>query len=103
MIIGFNTLSKLRLGIIAETKVFFLGLKTGASDEQLLSIVRRIRDKETELLRQEGAVLDPDMWRILHNRLTNRNLKFVDPGDRYEKTFNMSVGNIHNRSRHLTK
>lgn len=80
---GFNTLSKLRLAIIAETKVFFMGLKTGASDAQLLSIIRRIRDKETELLKEEGAVLDPDMWRILHNRLMNRNLEFVDPSDRY--------------------
>jgi hypothetical protein len=79
MIGGINSLSPLRLSIIAETKVFLRGLKTGASNEQLRAIIQRIRDKERQLLHQEGAVLDPEMWRILYNRLINRNVKFVDP------------------------
>jgi hypothetical protein len=79
MISALYNLSALRVSIIAETKVFLRGLKSGATDEQLLSIVHRIRDKEAKLLQQEGAVLDPDMWRILHNRLRKRNMEFVDP------------------------
>ena len=66
------------MAIIAETKIFLRGLKSGASDEQLHSIVRRIRDKEHQLLREEGAVLDPTMWRILHSRLMNRKVEYVD-------------------------
>jgi hypothetical protein len=75
-----GNISSLRLAIIAETKLFLRGLSSGATDEQLQSIFRRIRDKEHELLQQEGAVLDPEMWRILHSRLRKRNLEFVDPG-----------------------
>lgn len=78
MFSAFDNLSTLRISIIAETKVFLRGLKTGATDDQLLNIVHRIRDKEQRLLHQEGAVLDPDMWRILHNRLLKRRVQFID-------------------------
>lgn len=81
MIGAINNVSPLRLAIIAETKVFLRGLKTGASDSQLLAIAHRIREKEQQLLHQEGAVLDPQMWRILHNRLINRAVGFVDPNN----------------------
>jgi hypothetical protein len=74
-----ENLSYLRLAIIAETKLFLRGLRSGATDDQLQTIIGRIREKEHQLLRQEGAVLDPEMWRILHSRLKNRNLEFVDP------------------------
>jgi hypothetical protein len=74
-----NNVSSLRLAIIAETKLFLRGVNLGASDERLKTIIRRIRDKEHELLQQEGAVLDPEIWRILHSRLKKRNLEFVDP------------------------
>jgi hypothetical protein len=74
-----GNISSLRLTIIAETKLFLRGVSSGATDDQLQTIVRRIRDKEVELLQQEGAVLDPEMWRILHSRLMNRNLELVDP------------------------
>jgi hypothetical protein len=79
MISRFGNLSELRLAIIAETKVFLTALKSGATDAQLIAIVRRIREKERQLLKQEGALLDPDMWRILHSRLVKRNIHFVDP------------------------
>ena len=78
MIRGLNKLSSLRLAIITETKVFLRGLKTGATDDQLLNIVHRIRDKEQQLLHEEGAVLDPAMWRILYNRLVKRKVEVVD-------------------------
>ena len=79
MVTALENLSALRVAIIAETKIFLRGLKTGASDEQLQSIAQRIRDKEQQLLHEEGAVLDPAMWRILHNRLIKRKVEFVDP------------------------
>src|SRR5580704_3617449 len=55
-----ENLSYLRLAIIAETKLFLRGLRPGATDDQLQTIIGRIREKEHELLRQEGAVLDPE-------------------------------------------
>jgi hypothetical protein len=79
MISGLNNLSSLRLAIIAETKVFLRGLNSGASEAQLQAIIRRIQEKEHELLQLEGAVINPEMWRILYNRLQKRNLEFVDP------------------------
>ncbi|HLX67572.1 MAG TPA: hypothetical protein VKR41_11270 [Puia sp.] len=74
-----DNLSSLRFAIIADTKIFLRGLDSGASDEQLRTIAQRIRDKEQQLLHQEGAVLDPNMWRILHSRLINRKVAFADP------------------------
>jgi hypothetical protein len=81
MISGLHNASPLRLAIIAETKLFLRGLNLGASETQLQTIIGRIREKEHELLHQEGAVLDPEMWRILHSRLKKRNLEFVDPNE----------------------
>ena len=79
MISAFDTnLSLLRQSILAETKVFLRALKSGASNEQLQSIAHRIREKEHRLAREEGAVLDPTMWRILHSRLINRKVEFID-------------------------
>jgi hypothetical protein len=79
MISRVDNLSSLKVAIITDTKIFLRGLDSGASDEQLRTIVQRIRDKEQQLLQQEGAVLDPDMWRILHSRLINRKVEFADP------------------------
>jgi|HubBroStandDraft_1064217.scaffolds.fasta_scaffold388619_1 hypothetical protein len=79
MISRVDNLSSLRFAIIADTKIFLRGLDSGASDEQLRTIAQRIRDKEQQLLRREGVVLDPNMWRILHSRLINRKVEFADP------------------------
>jgi hypothetical protein len=79
MISRVDNISTLKFAIIAETKIFLRGLKSGASDGQLRTIAQRIRDKEQQLLHLEGAVLDPDMWRILHNRMINRKVEFADP------------------------
>lgn len=78
MISVFDNLSSLRVAIIADTRVLLRGLQSGASDEQLGAIVRRIRDKEQELLHSQGVVLHPEMWRILHNRFNHRNIDFID-------------------------
>jgi hypothetical protein len=78
MINRVDNLSSLRLAIMADTKNFLRGLESGASDEQLRTIAQRIRDKEQLLLHQEGVVLDPEMWRILHSRMINRKVEFAD-------------------------
>ena len=80
MINRVDNLSILKFAIIAETKIFLRGLETGASDNQLLAIAQRIREKEQQLLHQEGVVLDPAMWRILHSRMINRKVEFTDSG-----------------------
>jgi|GEM_PF-4186073 hypothetical protein len=81
MISRVNNLSSLRSAIIADTEIFLRGLKIGASEEQLKAIFKRIREREQQLLHQEGVVLDPDMWRILHSRMIHRNLEFADPNN----------------------
>jgi hypothetical protein len=62
----------LRAEILDETKKFLIGLDSGASDETLNSILLNIKQKENELIQQEGSMLAPEMWQILHNRLANR-------------------------------
>jgi hypothetical protein len=76
-----DNISSLRLAIIAETKIFMRGLDSGASDEQLRTIAHRIRDMEQQLLHEEGAVLDPGMWHILHSRMINRKVEVADPNN----------------------
>ena len=73
-----NNLSSRRQAIIAESNVFLKALKSGASDKLLLAIIQRIREMEQQLARREGAVLDPMVWRIMYNRLKNRNVEFID-------------------------
>ncbi len=81
MINRVDNLSVLKFAIIAETKIFLRGLESGASDNQLRAIAQRIRDKEQQLLHEEGVVLDPAMWRILHSRMINRKVEFTDLAD----------------------
>ena len=55
-----------------ETKKFLLGLESGASTETLNSILLNIKQKENELIQQEGSMLAPEMWRLLQ-LLSRRN------------------------------
>lgn len=64
--------TELREAIIAESRLFLLGLETGVSDETLYGILRRLREKELQLLKLDGSMLDPEMWKIIHNCLANR-------------------------------
>lgn len=73
-----SDLKDLRSAIIADTKRFLLGLDVGASDELLTSILLEIRERELQLLKEEGAMLDPEMWKILHSRLAKRNKDIID-------------------------
>lgn len=49
-----------------------MALETGVSDDSLYGILRRLRERELELLRLDGSMLDPEMWKIIYNCLANR-------------------------------
>ena len=66
------TLKELRAAILFDFKRFLSGLDAGATDEQLLAILAQIREKELQLLKDDGSMLAPEMWRLLHSRLANR-------------------------------
>jgi hypothetical protein len=57
---------------MAETRLFLMALETGVSDDSLYGILRRLRERELELLRLDGSMLDPEMWKIIYNCLANR-------------------------------
>jgi hypothetical protein len=67
----------LRAAIIGETKRFLVGLETGLSDELLTSILSDIKDKELQLIKAEGEMLDPEIWELLQSRLVNRRNKDI--------------------------
>ena len=76
---GESTIKTLRDEIIAETKRFLAGLESGASEEMLNPVLLTIRQKESDLIQQEGSMLAPEMWRLLHNLLAHRrNTDFID-------------------------
>jgi hypothetical protein len=72
MITESSTANEIRTGIIADTKAFLNGLESGATNEQLRAVLQRIREKELQLLKVGGTMLDPKIWTILHNRLAQR-------------------------------
>ncbi len=72
----------LRAAIIAQSKIFLVGLKSGLSDDQLNSILSDIKEKELQLIKQEGSMLDPEMWKLLQNRIAKRKTtNITDPAD----------------------
>jgi hypothetical protein len=72
----------LRAAIIGETKRFLIGLETGLSDELLTSILSDIKDKELQLIKAEGEMLDPEIWELLQSRFVNRrNKDIIDTTD----------------------
>jgi hypothetical protein len=79
MITESSTAREIRAGIIADTKTFLTGLESGASNDQLRAVLQRIREKELRLLKEGGTMLDPKIWSILINRLTQRDGQdFID-------------------------
>lgn len=72
-----SAIKGLRAAIIGETKRFLVGLETGLSDEQLTSILSCIKDKELQLIKAEGEMLDPEIWELLQSRLLNRRKKDI--------------------------
>ena len=63
---------RLRVAIIGLTKRFLHDLESGTSEETLTSILSDIRNKELQLIKEEGSMLYPAIWKLLHNRLMRR-------------------------------
>jgi len=68
---------ELRAAIIGQTKRFLVGLATGLSEEQLTSVLSDIREKEQQLIKENGTMLSPEMWELLRHRFTNRRTKDI--------------------------
>lgn len=67
-----STAREIREEIIADTKAFLTGLESGATNEQLRALLLRMRERELLLLKEGGTMVDPNIWRILHNRLSQK-------------------------------
>jgi len=67
-----STLNSIRADILADTKRFLQCLDAGASVEDLSAILTQIKEKETQLIKKEGTMIAPELWKLLHNRLANR-------------------------------
>ncbi|HWB92638.1 MAG TPA: hypothetical protein VG605_12330 [Puia sp.] len=73
------SLKELRADILLDFKRFLSGLDSGATNEQLVAILARIREKELQLIKDDGSMLAPEMWKLLHSRLANRkNVEIID-------------------------
>lgn len=66
------TLKELRADILSDFKRFISALDAGANEDQLASILAQIREKELQLLKDDGSMLAPEMWKVLRNRLAAR-------------------------------
>ena len=72
MIAEYPSPINLREAILYDAQTFLLKLHLGATDEELTSLLFEIRRQETELMKQEGLMLHPDVWSILFTRYFNR-------------------------------
>jgi hypothetical protein len=62
----------LKATILLDSRNFLISIQAGASDEYLTSLLIELRKQEGILMRNEGLMLHPGVWRILVNRFTNR-------------------------------
>lgn len=62
----------LKASLLLESKNFLISVQAGASDEYLTSLLIELRKQEAILMRNEGLMLHPGVWRILVNRFANR-------------------------------
>ena len=67
-----STLNSIRAHILMDTKKFLQCLDSSASVEELSEILAQIKEKETQLIKEEGSMMAPDLWKLLHNRLASR-------------------------------
>ena len=58
--------------ILFQSKSFLLYVQAGAQDETLTTLLLQIRTNETELMKREGLMLHPHVWKILLSRYFNR-------------------------------
>ena len=62
----------LKTSILIDSRNFLISVQAGASDEYLTSLLIELRKQEAILMRNEGLMLHPGVWRILVNRFANR-------------------------------
>jgi len=62
----------LKASILLDSRNFLISVQAGASDEYLTSLLIGLRKQEAMLMRNEGIMLHPGVWRILVNRFANR-------------------------------
>jgi hypothetical protein len=74
---GETDMRNLRAAIIGQTKRFLVGLETGLSEDKLTSILLDIKEKEQQLLKENGTMLAPEMWELLRHRFANRRRKDI--------------------------
>jgi len=67
-----HSLNSIRADILADTKRFLKYLDAGASVEDLSTILTQIKEKEAQLIKKEGTMIAPELWKLLHNRLATR-------------------------------
>jgi len=67
-----SALNSIRADILMDTKKFLQCLESSTPVEELSAILAQIKDKETQLMKKEGAMISPDLWKLLHNRLASR-------------------------------
>jgi hypothetical protein len=69
----------LKSSILLESRNFLISVQAGASDEYLSSLLIKLRKQEAVLMKNEGLMLHPRVWRILFNRFANRkNYEVID-------------------------
>lgn len=67
-----STLNSIRADILADTKKFLLCLGSDTSVEKLSAILAQIKEKEVQLIKKEGSMIAPDLWKLLHRRFVSR-------------------------------
>ena len=72
MQLSHTTLKEIRRAILADARYFLQCLDSGASVEELAAILAGIREKESQLIKNEGEMLSPAMWQVLKNRLASK-------------------------------
>jgi hypothetical protein len=77
MAVAHSSVRNLRVTIIGQTKLFLIGLEICASDEVLTSILLDIKDKELRLIKEEGVMLSPELWKFLQYRFAKRKFKDI--------------------------
>ncbi|HEV9038123.1 MAG TPA: hypothetical protein VGQ51_15920 [Puia sp.] len=72
-----STSSELKSAIFADSQLFLANLHAGASEEQLNTILARMKERHDRLIAEYGLTLQPEFWNILQSRLANRKNKDI--------------------------
>lgn len=62
----------LRQEIISDSHALLKGLMTGGSLPDLLVLLQRIRANEKQLRLQDKSMLNPELWKFFHEKLSEK-------------------------------